>query len=315
MDLRSLRAFVVLAEERHFHRAAERLFVAQPALSQTIKRLEKQLHVELFTRTTRSVELTDPGRVLLGEARQVLAAADRALSAVQHAVSGELGTVRIGFVASAALGLVPTLLLAVQQRWPRLELELVEATTGEQLTALLSGQLDIGIAREAHPSPGLVITPLVEERLVAAVPTGHALADRGRVALRDLRDERFIVPPRGATPLLSDHISGLCAAAGFRQTVAHEALQFPTILGLVAANTGIAIVPEAMRVLRLPGLTYLDLHDRGATSRLSAITTTARSETALLSNVITAIEAAGNTSGRTPIQESNHGGPASTTSS
>ena len=294
MDLRTLRAFVVLAEEQHFHRAAERLFIAQPALSQTIKRLEKQLHVALFIRTTRSVELTDPGRVLLTEARQVLAAADRALSAVRHAASGELGTVRIGFVASAALGLVPTILLAVQQRWPRLELELVEATTGEQLTALRSGELDIGIAREAHPSPGLLITPLVEERLVAAVPAGHHLADQGRIALRDLRDEVFIAPPRGATPLLSDHISALCAAAGFRQTIAHEALQFPTILGLVAANTGIAIVPEAMRVLRLPGLSYLGLTDERATSQLSVITTTIRSETALLRNVMSAIHAAGN---------------------
>jgi len=289
VDLRTLRAFVVLAEEQHFHRAAERLFIAQPALSQTIKRLENQLHVALFTRTTRSVALTDAGRVLLTEARQVLAAADRALSAVRHAASGELGTVRIGFVASAALGLVPTILLAVQQRLPRLELELVEATTGEQLTALRSGELDIGIAREAHPSPDLLVTPLVEERLLAAVPTGHPLADQGRVTLHDLRDEAFIAPPRGATPLLSDHVAALCAAAGFRQTIAHEALQFPTILGLVAANTGIAIVPEAMRVLRLPGLAYLELDDPRATSHISAVTTTARADTALLRNVMTAI--------------------------
>lgn len=291
MDLRTLRAFVVLAEEQHFHRAAERLFIAQPALSQTIKRLETQLHVTLFNRTTRSVELTDAGRVLLTEARQVLAAADRAESAVRHAASGELGTVRIGFVASAALGLVPTILLAVQQRWPRLELELVEATTGEQLTALRSGELDIGIAREVHPSPDLLVTPLVEERLLAAVPSGHPLADRGRIALHDLREQAFIAPPRGATPLLSDHVAALCAAAGFRQTIAHHALQFPTILGLVAANTGIAIVPEAMRVLRLPGLTYLELDDPRATTHLSAVTTTTRADSALLRNVMTAITA------------------------
>ncbi len=266
--------------------------MAQPALSQTIKRLETQLHVVLFLRTTRSVELTDAGRVLLVEARQVLAAADRALSAVQHAAAGELGTVRIGFVASAALGLVPTILLAVQQRWPRLELELVEATTGDQLTALRAGALDVGIAREAHPSPDLVITTLVEERLVAAVPAGHPLADRSRVALRELRDEAFVAPPRGATPLLSDHVAALCAAAGFRQTVVHEALQFPTILGLVAANTGIAIVPEAMRVLRLPGLAYVELTDARATSRLSAITTAARADAVLLRNVLTAVRSA-----------------------
>lgn len=289
MELRTLRAFVVLAEEEHFHRAAERLLIAQPALSQTIKRLEKQLHVQLFRRTTRSVTLTDAGQVLLTEARQVLSAADRALSAVQHAASGELGTVRIGFVASAALGLVPTILLAVQQQWPRLELELVEATTGEQLTRLRSGELDIGIAREAHPSPDLVVTPLARERLLAVVHASHPLAERGHVELRDLRDEVFIAPPRSATPLLSDHVSALCAAAGFRQTVAHEALQFPTILGLVAARTGIAIVPEAMKVLRLPGLVYLDLDDERATSQISAVTTAARADSTLLRNVMTAI--------------------------
>lgn len=289
MELRTLRAFVVLAEEEHFHRAAERLLIAQPALSQTIKRLEKQLHVQLFTRTTRSVQLTDAGRVLLDEARQVLSAADRALSAVRHAASGELGTVKIGFVASAALGLVPRILLTVQQQWPRLELQLVEATTGTQLAALRSGQLDIGIVREVHPSPDLLITHLLQERLIVAVHTSHRLAGRGQVALSELCDEAFIAAPRGATPLLSDHVAALCDSVGFHQTVVHEALQFPTILGLVAANTGIGIVPEAMKVLQLPGLVYLDLKDERATSQISVVTTTARANTALLRNVMSAI--------------------------
>lgn len=292
MELRTLRAFVVLAEEEHFHRAAERLLIAQPALSQTIKRLEKQLHVQLFIRTTRSVELTDAGRVLLVEARQVLSAADRALSAVQHAASGELGLVRIGFVASAALGLVPSILLAVQETWPRLDLELLEATTGAQLIALRSGELDIGIVREAHPSPDLLITELVEERLVVAVHSSHPLAGRDRIELSELRDEAFIAAPRGATPLLSDHIGALCDSVGFHQRVIHEALQFPTILGLVAANTGIGIVPESMRALQLPGLVYLDLTDKRATSRISVVTTSVRAQTALVRNVLTVVTTA-----------------------
>lgn len=289
MELRTLRAFVVLAEEEHFHRAAERLHIAQPALSQTIKRLEKELHVQLFLRTTRSVRLTDPGRVLLAEARQILSAADRAHSAVRHAASGELGGVRIGFVASAALGLVPNILRTVQQQWPRLDLELVESTTGVQLTALRSGELDIGIVREAHPSPDLLVTHLLKERLVVALHDSHPLADRGHVQLSELRDEAFIAAPRGATPLLSDHIAALCDSVGFHQTVAHEALQFPTILGLVAANAGIAIVPEAMKVLQLPGLVYLDLEDERATSQISVVATAARADTPLIRNVLTAI--------------------------
>jgi DNA-binding transcriptional LysR family regulator len=284
-----LRYFVVLAEEQHFHRAAERLHIAQPALSQQIKRLEQELHAQLFIRTTRSVELTDAGRVLLDESRRVLAAADRATSAVRHAASGELGTVRIGFVASAALGLVPRILLAVQERWPKLDLQLVEATTEEQLRAIRDGEMDLGIARELQPRiPDLRVRPLLDERLVVAMHETHPLAARDRLALADLRDERFIVFPRTRVSRLLDHIMELCAAAGFRPEVAHEAVQFPTILGLAAANTGVAIVPDAMRALQLPGLRYLDLTDRRATSRMSVITGR-EGGTALVDNVLAAI--------------------------
>ena len=295
MELRTLRYFVAVAEERHFHRAAERLHIAQPPLSQQIKRLEQELHAQLFVRTTRSVELTDAGRVLLDEARRVLAAADRASSAVKHAASGELGTVRIGFVASAALGLVPRILLAVQRQWPRLDLQLVEATTDEQLQALHDGQLDLGIAREVQERiPDMVVRTLLKERLVVAMHESHALAERNEVCLADLRDERFIVFPRLRVSRLLDHIIGLCATAGFRPTIAHEALQFPTILGLAAANTGIAIVPEAMRALQLPGLRYLDLTDETAVSTLSVVT--AREQlTPLVHNVLTAVRNAGST--------------------
>ena len=298
MELRTLRSFVVVAEERHFHRSAERLHIAQPALSQQIKRLEQELHVQLFVRTTRSVELTDAGRVLLDEARRVLAAADRATSAVQHAASGELGTVRIGFVASAALGLVPNILLAVQARWPRLDLQLIEATTDLQLQALRDGHLDIGIAREVDASPDLSVRPLLVEPLIVAVHETHALAERDRVALAELRDERLIVFPRTQVSRLFDHISALCAGAGFRPQIAHEALQFPTILGLVAANTGIAIVPDSLRALRLPGLRYLDLVDSQATSTISVITTRERTTTPLVGNVVTAVLSTAGESGR-----------------
>lgn len=293
MELRTLRSFVVLAEERHFHRAAERLHIAQPALSQQIKRLEQELHAQLFVRTTRSVELTDAGRVLLAEARRVLAAADRVVSAVQHAASGELGTVRIGFVASAALGLVPGILLAVQERWPKLELQLVEATTEEQLRALRNGEMDLGIARELQQRlPDLRVRRLMDERLVVAMHETHPLAGRDQVALAELSEERFIVFPRTRVSRLLDHIMGLCAAAGFRPQVAHEAVQFPTILGLAAANTGIAIVPAAMRALQLPGLRYLDLADRRATSTLSVVSGR-EGVTPLVENVLGAIVATG----------------------
>lgn len=288
---------MAVAEERHFHRAAERLHIAQPPLSQQIKRLEQELQVQLFVRTTRSVELTNAGQVLLDEARRVLAAADRATSAVKHAASGELGTVRIGFVASAALGLVPRILLAVQQQWPKLDLQLVEATTEEQLQALHGDQLDLGIAREVQERiPEMVVRTLLKERLVVAMHESLALADRSELALAELRDQRFIVFPRTRVSRLLDHIIGLCAAAGFRPIIAQEALQFPTILGLAAANTGIAIVPDAMRAIQLPGLRYINLTDETAVSTLSVVT---RGDqlTPLVRNVLTAVRTAASTAG------------------
>ena len=290
MELRSLRYFVMVAEERHFHRAAERLHIAQPPLSQQIKKLEQELHTPLFVRTTRSVELTDAGRVLLVEARRVLAAASRATSAVRHAASGELGTVRIGFVSSAALNLVPRILLAVQRRWQRLDLQLVEATTEEQLESLRDGRLDIGIARELRDADDgdLTVATLFEEPLVVAVHETHRLAGRGQVALAELHNEAYIMFPREHASRLFDHVNQLCAAAGFRPTVSHEALQFPTILGLSAANTGIAIVPDAMRALQLPGLRYLAITDPSAVSTISVVTSRDR-ETPLVANVLTAI--------------------------
>lgn len=289
MELRTLRSFVVLAEEQHFHRAADRLHIAQPALSQQIKRLEKDLGAQLFARTTRRVDLTDAGRVLLAEARRVLASSERARSAVAHAASGELGSVRIGFVTSAATGLVPSILLAVRERWPRLELELVEATTGEQLEAFAAGELDVGIVREVLPDPTLRITTLVVERLVAAVHASHPLSGRGAVALSELRGETFVALPRSSAPLLTDHVAGLCAAAGFHQDVGHVARQFATILGLVSASLGVAIVPESLRALRLPDLVHLDLTDPGAVSTVSVVTTQERAGSALVRNVVAAI--------------------------
>ncbi len=295
MELRTLQSFVVLAEEQHFHRAADRLHLAQPALSQQIKRLEKDLGAQLFARTTRRVDLTDAGRVLLLEARQVLAASERARSAVLHAASGELGSVRIGFVTSAAMGLVPSILLAVRERWPRLELDLVEANTGEQLEALAAGEVDVGIVREIRPGPMLRITTLVEERLVLALHTSHPLSERAAVALPELSEETFIALPRSSAPLLTDHVAGLCATAGFRQDVGHVARQFATILGLVSASMGVAIVPESMRALRLPGLVYLDLTDPGATSTVSVVTAEDRADSALVRNVVAAITETGPT--------------------
>ncbi|MFF2502445.1 LysR family transcriptional regulator [Streptomyces sp. NPDC058067] len=286
MELRQLRYFVAVATERNFRRAAERLHIAQPALSQQISKFEKELRTPLFHRTTRHVELTDTGRVLLAHSRRVLAEAEHALSAVSHAAHGDIGVLRIGFVSSAALSIVPSTVLAIQQSRPGLHLELTESTTDPQLELINEGRLDVGIVREVDRASGLVVRPLLRERLVVAVHESHRLAGHSSVRLADLAEERFLTFPRHQVSRLYDHIAALCHHAGFRLEAAQEAVQFPTLLGLVAANTGVTIVPECLRVLRLPGLHYLELSDRDALSTVSVVCHPDRQDTPLVRNFL-----------------------------
>ncbi|MFC9553104.1 LysR family transcriptional regulator [Rhodococcus sp. NPDC056960] len=269
MELRQLRYFVTVAEEMNFRRAAERLHIAQPALSQQISKFEKELRTTLFERTTRRVELTDAGRVLLDEGRRVLAEADHALAAVEQVAHGEVGLLRIGFVSSAALRIVPATVLALQKEWPGVQVELSESTTDRQLSAIADGILDIGLVREVDRADGIVVRPLTREPLLVAMHSSHPFADRASVRLVELRDERFLTFPRGQVSRLYDHIAALCHHAGFRLEAAQEALQFPTLLGLVAANTGVTIVPASLRALHLPDLRYVALSDPQAASTVS----------------------------------------------
>lgn len=271
MEIRQLRYFVAVAEEKNFRRAAERLHVAQPALSQQIRKLEHQLRTPLLERTTRRVELTDAGSVLLETGRRVLAEAEHAETAVRHTALGEIGTLRIGFVSSAALTIVPGIVHALRAERPGLTVELTELTTDRQLAAIDDGSLDVGIAREVGAPAGLNVDELVREPLLAAFPHNHPLGHRESVRLSELADEDFIVFPRGQVSRLYDHIAALCHHAGFRMRATQQAVQFPTILGLVAAGTGIAVVPESLRHLQLPGLNYVGLEDPEAVSHLALI--------------------------------------------
>lgn len=292
MELRQLQYFVAVAEEMHFNHAAERLHIAQPALSQQIRRLEHELKVTLLMRTTRRVELTDAGRVLLTEARRVLADADHARAAVAYTADGQAGLLRIGFVSSAAVRIMPALVPAMQQNWPRVHLQLREITTDRQVEQILEGRLDVGIVREIDAPAQIVAQLLSKEPLVLAVPTAHPLASRRRVRLAELAGEHFVVFPRHQVSRLYDHIAALCHHAGVRFEIAQEALQFPTILGLVAANTGIAIVPDALRALHLPGLRYLAIIDKEAYSTVSLISAVDRRNTPLVANCFdTAVKA------------------------
>lgn len=286
MEIRQLHYFIAVAEEMHFNRAAERLHIAQPALSQQIQRLERELKTTLFARTTRSVELTETGKVLLVAARRVIRESEHALRSIEQAVEGRGGTLRVGFVGSAALSLIPRIVPPMRHQYPHLELELQELTTAQQLSSLESGSLDVGIVREVESIPGIARRKLSREPLVVALPDNHPLTDRGSLALADLADEGFVVFPRQRVSRLYDLISALCLQSGFRMRVVQEAVQFPTILGLVAARSGIAVVPQAMQALQLAGLRYMPLTDKTAVSTISLIFSEERSGTPLTSRFV-----------------------------
>lgn len=269
MEVRQLQYFVAVAEERHFSRASERLLIAQPALSQQIRKLEKQLGTPLFTRTTRRVELTDSGVVLLGHARRVLADVERAQLAVQRSLLGEAGEVKLAFVSSVALDILPRLTRAIRADAPGLSLVLLERTTSVQLDALRQGDIDLGIVREVYSAPELALEVLASERLYLAVHHSHRLASRRTVSLTELAEEQFVFFPRQAVSRLYDHIVGLCDASGFELRITQEAGQFATILGVVAGNGGTAIVPSPYRSVQLPGLRYLGIEEEAAVSTVS----------------------------------------------
>lgn len=260
-----------VATERHFGRAAAQLHMAQPGVSHQIHRLELQLGVRLLTRTTRRVSLTEAGAALLPEAQRILSAVAIAESMVEQVTRGETGKLKVGFVASASLAIVPRLSHAVSERWPGLALQLNEMTTGAQLEALTRGEIDVGIGRELDEGAGFITRPLVRERLYAAVHDSHHLATRLSISLAELGNERFVAFPRQHVSLLYDHIATLCKTAGFELTVSQEAVQFMTILGLVSGGAGVAIVPEPLRALHLPGLRFIVLEDEFATSLVSLI--------------------------------------------
>ncbi len=271
MNLRRLELFVAVAEELHFNRAAERLHMAQPPLSQQIRKLEDECKVQLFVRNSRNVQLTTDGELLLKHARKVLAQYGAMTSALRQAREGEIGRLRLGFVSSAAISAVPPVVRQLRSRWPGIELELREETTDSQIELIAAGALDVGIAREVGVAPDINATLLQNERLIVAVANDHPLATRESVRLDELRGEKFIAFPRGRISRLFDHISALFHAVDVEFDIVQEAVQFPTILGLVAAHLGIAVVPDSLRAFVIPGLAYLNIEDRNAMSRVSLI--------------------------------------------
>jgi DNA-binding transcriptional LysR family regulator len=256
MELRHLRYFVTLAEELHFGRAAERLHIAQPPLSQQIRQLEVELGFQLFHRTKRTVQLTEAGQVFLGEVQQIFQQLDRAIQVGRKTSRGEMGQLVVGFVSSTAYNVLPTILRTFRTRVPDVSLELHELSTEQQLQWLREGRIDVGFLRLPVDEDTFSVATIFQEPLVVALPETHPLANGASVSLRSLSNELFIFFPRSIAPGLYDQIISLCQQADFSPTVAQEAMQMQTIVSLVAAEMGIAIVPESLQHLQRTGVVY-----------------------------------------------------------
>ena len=260
MELRHLRYFVTVAEELHFGRAAKKLHISQPPLSMQIRAPEAELGVTLFNRTQRSVALTQAGNALLGEARHILARVDQAVLMTRRVSRGEIGELAIGFISVADYNVLPVVLREFRRAFPLVNLTLRESTTDAQIRDLLAGRIDVGFVLPPINEPSLESLPILREPLIAALPDKHPLARKaGKLVLEKLKDAPFILFPRPYAPGLYDDVVSCCKAAGFSPRVEQEAIQMQTIVSLVSAELGVALIPASLTNLRRMGVTYKEL--------------------------------------------------------
>ncbi|MBO1076877.1 LysR family transcriptional regulator [Roseomonas marmotae] len=260
MELKQLRCFLAVADELHFGRAAVRLNMLPTALGRQVRLLEEELGTALLRRTTRQVTLTVAGAALAAEARAILEHAAAASRMVRGLAQMPDETLRIGAIDSAAAGLLPELLARFRALHPRIEIRLVEAKSVEILPQLRGGRLDLGFIRPpAAPEPGLAFRLLLQEHPVAVLPRRHPLAGRRRLHLAELAGLPLILPPRHARPHSHDGVMRLFASLGLSPRVVQEAEEKQTIVNLVAAGIGIAMLPEWAARMRVPGVVFRPL--------------------------------------------------------
>ncbi|EMB2846283.1 LysR family transcriptional regulator [Pseudomonas aeruginosa] len=269
MELRHLRYFIAVAEELHFGRAAERLGISQPPLSQQIQTLEEEIGARLFERTNRRVELTDAGRLFLDESRQVLAQVDKAVLLARRAHLGELGELKIGFTSSAPFtSTIPSSIHAFRKAYPDVHLDLQEMSSRQVLKALLEESLQVGVIRPLALPDAVHWVELFREPLVAVLRADHPLAagSEDGLAIAALAEEPFVFFPRSYGTGLYDQVIALTRQAGFSPRIAQEASEAMTIIGLVSAGLGVSILPASFRRTRVDGVVYRTLSDPEATT-------------------------------------------------
>ena len=265
MDLRQLKYFVAVADTRNFTRASERLHIAQPPLSRQIQLLEEELGVQLILRNSRPLRLTEAGRMFYEQALQIINRVDQLKTATRQIGLNQRRTLSIGFVASTLYGGLPMLVRKLRHGYPDVDIQLVELTSMQQFAALKSGRIDVGFGRIRSNDTTVARTVLREERLVLAIPPGTPLAaDTGRVGLKELNGQRLIVYPKEPRPSFADHVLSLLSDQGIRPSEVHEVREIQTALGLVAAESGLCLIPASARLRS--DLRYRLVDDPRATS-------------------------------------------------
>jgi DNA-binding transcriptional LysR family regulator len=256
-SLARLSCFIAVAEELHFGRAAERLHMTQPPLSRQIQQLENELGVHLIDRTTRSVTLTPAGVAFLPDARRILQLAEGAALNVKRVPAGDLGTVVVGFTAASAHAILPRLLEQAREKLPDVKLELREMVSAAQIEGLMTGELDLGMARPPLKRPGIVSRPLLHEQLVAALPTGHPLVDLPRqLTLNDLDGQDLIMYSPVEARYFNELLISTFTIAGATPRYVQYVTQVHTMLVLVRSGIGLALVPASAATLHPEGVVF-----------------------------------------------------------
>ena len=259
LEFRHLRYFVAVAEELHFSRAAKRLNIAQPPLSQQIRNLERYVGHPLFARNSRTVTLTQAGETLLERSRYLLRRLDDDLETVRRVGRGEIGTLTVGFIGSAMLTVLPALIGSYRKRFTKVDLRLRELTTTSLVDAIRQGAVDLGFLRDAGPTEGLIVENVLAERFVVALAKKHRLASRKRISLPYLKNEPLILFARELGPLAWDKTIALCETSGIHPRIVQDAPEWLTVLRLVSSGLGFSIAPACVATIQTPGVVCREL--------------------------------------------------------
>jgi len=266
MELRHLRYFVAVADEKNFTRASKRLFIAQPPLSRQIQQLEEELGVSLIEKGSRPLRLTEAGRFFYAHAQQLLGKAADLKSMTQRVGKIEK-TLSIGFVASTLYGILPKIIRRFRTEYNAVDISLHEMTTMEQIKALKDGSIDVGFGRVRHEDPNIRRIVLREERLIVALPVGHPLtASTTPLSLKDLIPETLIVFPKAPRPSFADQVLAAFSDRAIQLEKILEVRELQIAIGLVAAGQGVAIVPASLQGMKRDDVSYMELGERHTTS-------------------------------------------------